>query len=173
MSNADFVPFKHILIQTTINILGPPGTSSGFGPNYHASGNGYSFGSSSGGEYPSYGGSYPHRPSTSISSHGGYGAGLGGNYPLSPPTDHGGGAMPPHAAALKSLLLPIAGVALLGAAAVLAKSHPVLLQLGVVGSGKRKRRSLNLNIEPTMQHGIYPENPFIEPPTHKIVKKNF
>lgn len=45
-----------------------------------------------------------------------------------------------HDTALKALLLPLAGVALLGAAAVFA-SNPILLQLGVV-SGRRRRREL-------------------------------
>lgn len=45
-----------------------------------------------------------------------------------------------HDNALKALLLPLAGVALLGAAAVFA-SNPILLQLGVV-SGRRRRREL-------------------------------
>lgn len=39
---------------------------------------------------------------------------------------------------LKGLLVPLAGVALLGAAALFV-SNPVLLQLGVIG-GKRRRR---------------------------------
>lgn len=46
-----------------------------------------------------------------------------------------------HDTALKALLLPLAGVALLGAAAVFA-SNPILLQLGVV-SGRRRRRELH------------------------------
>ncbi|KAG8291427.1 hypothetical protein J6590_059598, partial [Homalodisca vitripennis] len=41
---------------------------------------------------------------------------------------------------LRALLIPLAGVALLGAAAVFA-SNPILLQLGVV-SGRRRRREL-------------------------------
>lgn len=45
---------------------------------------------------------------------------------------------------LKGILLPIAGVALLGVAASLV-THPVLLQLGVI-SGKRKKRSLTQDI---------------------------
>ncbi|CAH2041498.1 unnamed protein product, partial [Iphiclides podalirius] len=43
-----------------------------------------------------------------------------------------------HSLAAKTLLWPIAGIALLGAAAALV-SNPILLQLGVV-SGRRKRR---------------------------------
>ncbi|XP_022902912.2 uncharacterized protein [Onthophagus taurus] len=45
--------------------------------------------------------------------------------------------------ALKGLLIPLAGIALLGAAAALS-TNPVLLQLGVI-NGKRKRRSINEN----------------------------
>ncbi|KAJ0176175.1 hypothetical protein K1T71_008349 [Dendrolimus kikuchii] len=47
-----------------------------------------------------------------------------------------------HALAAKTLLWPIAGIALLGAAAALV-SNPVLLQLGVV-SGKRRRRDTDI-----------------------------
>ncbi|XP_072949288.1 uncharacterized protein [Epargyreus clarus] len=55
-----------------------------------------------------------------------------------------------HGLAAKAILWPIAGIALLGAAAALV-SNPVLLQLGVV-SGKRKRRdtveSYELEVNP-------------------------
>ncbi|XP_069699122.1 uncharacterized protein [Periplaneta americana] len=46
----------------------------------------------------------------------------------------------PKALALKGLLVPLAGVALLGAAAALV-SNPILLQLGVITGKKRRRRS--------------------------------
>lgn len=45
-----------------------------------------------------------------------------------------------HDVSLNSLLIPLTGVVLLGAATLFA-SNPVLLQLGVI-SGKRRRRSL-------------------------------
>ncbi|XP_018333761.1 uncharacterized protein LOC108742900 [Agrilus planipennis] len=41
--------------------------------------------------------------------------------------------------ALKGFLIPLAGVALLGAAAALT-THPVLLQLGSINKGRRRRR---------------------------------
>lgn len=156
--------------------LGPPG--SGVGPNFHTSGNGFSYGAPSGGQFPSYEGANYPRPPTGGSS---YGAGLGGTFGLAPSGQggpgqggpglggpgqghggpiqghgfgHGGGGGDNHKAiALKSLI----GVALLGAAAVLAKTHPVLLQLGVISGKKRRRRSVPL------LPGIYPQNPFLKP----------
>lgn len=46
--------------------------------------------------------------------------------------------------AVKGLLVPLAGIALLGAAAI-AASNPVLLQIGVIGGGigkKRRKRAI-------------------------------
>lgn len=71
--------------------------------------------------------------------------------------------------ALKTLLLPLAGVALLGAAAAFV-SNPVLLQLGVV-SGKRRRRDLSSNRKwltkedflNKKRYVIYPRNDQVKP----------
>lgn len=130
----------------------------GYGPNYHTSGNGYSYGYGAPTVgYPPvlYGGSYPG------SSGGGYGL-SGGGHSIGGgsyiPAGHSGGGFN-KALALKGLLIPIAGVALLGAAAALAKSHPVLLQLGVV-SGKKKRSVISEN--------MYPANPYVQPEYRKI-----
>ncbi|KAK4886230.1 hypothetical protein RN001_002501 [Aquatica leii] len=59
---------------------------------------------------------------------------------------------------LKGLLLPIAGIALLGAAAALT-ANPVLLQLGTL-NGRRRRRSIQ---PPIFNSNIYPINPYIRP----------
>ncbi|EFA02099.1 uncharacterized protein LOC103312519 [Tribolium castaneum] len=79
---------------------------------------------------------YPSYPS------GGYGlyapSGSGHGFGYGPPAhDHGHGN---NALALKGLLIPLAGIALLGAAAALS-TNPVLLQLGVVNGRRRRRRS--------------------------------
>ncbi|XP_050303230.1 uncharacterized protein LOC126741016 isoform X2 [Anthonomus grandis grandis] len=55
--------------------------------------------------------------------------------------------------ALKKLLLPLAGLAILGVAAAAAK-NPVLLQLGTING--RKRRSLVID-------GVYPSNRYVKP----------
>lgn len=60
--------------------------------------------------------------------------------------------------ALKGFLIPLAGIALLGAAAALT-TNPVLLQLGVLNGRRRRRRSLNR----TLFKNIYPTNPKIKP----------
>ncbi|GJQ65500.1 hypothetical protein Trydic_g7602 [Trypoxylus dichotomus] len=57
------------------------------------------------------------------------------------------------ALALKGILIPLAGIALLGAAAALS-TNPVLLQLGVLNG--RRKRSLQLD-------NIYPVNPNLQP----------
>ncbi|XP_017783156.1 PREDICTED: shematrin-like protein 2 [Nicrophorus vespilloides] len=62
------------------------------------------------------------------------------------------------ALALKGLLIPLAGIALLGAAAALT-TNPVLLQLGVV-NGKRRRRSIDTSLN---HQQFYPANPFVKP----------
>ncbi|KAF7280328.1 hypothetical protein GWI33_006237, partial [Rhynchophorus ferrugineus] len=54
--------------------------------------------------------------------------------------------------ALKKILIPLAGLAILGAAAI-TSSNPVLLQLGVV-NGRRRKRSLP---------GVYPTNYLLKP----------
>lgn len=60
------------------------------------------------------------------------------------------------ALALKTLLIPLAGLALLGTAAAFV-TNPVLLQLGVVtGKKKRRRRSI---IQPTPFTNIFPNIP--------------
>ncbi|KAF5308873.1 hypothetical protein FQR65_LT00573 [Abscondita terminalis] len=59
---------------------------------------------------------------------------------------------------LKGLLIPLAGIALLGAAAALT-ANPVLLQLGTL-NGKRRRRSIKPHI---LNSNIYPINPYIKP----------
>lgn len=58
------------------------------------------------------------------------------------------------ALALKGILIPLAGIALLGAAAALS-TNPVLLQLGAF-SGRRRRRSL-------FADNVYPVNPNLKP----------
>lgn len=103
-----------------------------------------------------YGGSYPSSSGGGYGlSGGGHSIGGGGTFV---PAGHSGGGYN-KALALKGLLIPIAGVALLGAAAALAKSHPVLLQLGVV-SGKKKRSIITEN--------LYPANPYVRPEYRKI-----
>lgn len=59
---------------------------------------------------------------------------------------------------MKGFLIPLAGIALLGAAAALT-TNPVLLQLGVL-NGRRRRRSLNDTIYNNINK-IYPTNPHI------------
>ncbi|GLV35785.1 hypothetical protein CBL_01063 [Carabus blaptoides fortunei] len=127
----------------------------GHSPNYHTSGNGYSYGAPNVGYPPVlYGGSYPSSGSSGF-GHSGHAG--GGSFGLLPASPNAGGFN--KAMALKGLLIPIAGVALLGAAAVLAKSNPVLLQLGVI-SGKKKRSILG--------EAFYPVNPFVRPAYEKI-----
>ncbi|XP_063927555.1 uncharacterized protein LOC135140801 [Zophobas morio] len=80
--------------------------------------------------YPAGHGSY------GLLGHTGQGGGYG--YGHSAPAQghgHGHGAL-----ALKGLLIPLAGIALLGAAAALS-TNPVLLQLGVVNGRRRRRRA--------------------------------
>ncbi|RZB89862.1 uncharacterized protein BDFB_008203 [Asbolus verrucosus] len=93
---------------------------------------------------PNYGTSYPSHGSEYGNSFGHSGHGL--TYA------HGHGT---HSAlALKGLLIPLAGIALLGAAAALS-TNPVLLQLGVVNGRRRRRRSFS--------PGVYPTNAAIKP----------
>ncbi|GLH13365.1 ATP synthase subunit b 1 [Gryllus bimaculatus] len=62
---------------------------------------------------------------------------------------HSGGK----ALALKGLLVPLAGVALLGAAAALV-SNPVLLQLGVISGRRRRRRALRAGAEEDSERAL-------------------
>ncbi|XP_052742317.1 uncharacterized protein LOC112054382 [Bicyclus anynana] len=65
-----------------------------------------------------------------------------------------------HALAAKAVLWPIAGIALLGAAAALV-SNPILLQLGVA-SGKRRRRNTEEITGPELSTEITEWRPFIK-----------
>ncbi|CAH1370002.1 unnamed protein product [Tenebrio molitor] len=106
---------------------------------------------------PGYGTAYyPGAYSSGHGSFGGFGlSGHGTNYGHSPSYGHGHGVShsieyrftscsnwSSQGLALKGLLIPLAGIALLGAAAALS-SNPVLLQLGVVNGRRRRRRSLD------------------------------
>lgn len=127
-----------------------------------------------------YGGAYPHGSfddggliyAGHTGGHGhGHGHGPGGQYgPPGPPSGHGGPGIfgghgspgifgghhlgPHHKIALKSILIPLAGVAILGAAAALSSANPILLQLGV--AGKRRRRAL------FHRRHLYPSNPYVK-----------
>ncbi|XP_014241976.1 uncharacterized protein LOC106662417 [Cimex lectularius] len=73
-------------------------------------------------------------------------------------------------AALKGLLVPLAGVALLGAAALFA-SNPVLLQLGVI-TGKRRRRDIGDLLRNEKFRDIQALEKFIEQlPRAQVVKQ--
>lgn len=75
--------------------------------------------------------------------HGGLPGGQGDPGPAIPIGGQGGGLSPYHKFALKKIFIPIAGAVVLGAAAALASSNPILLQLGV--TGKRRRRHIRLH----------------------------
>ncbi|XP_019868779.1 uncharacterized protein LOC109597516 [Aethina tumida] len=122
---------------------------------------GYGSSGPSGYGYANYGGSYGP-PSAHGYDQEEYGHSLGhsapgGNYGQ---VQHGYGGGGEHSGLyLKKLLIPLAGIAILGAAAALS-TNPVLLQLGVV-NGRRKRRS----IEEKMLMTVYPANPKVKPDT--------
>nr|XP_034833066.1 uncharacterized protein LOC117989764 [Maniola hyperantus] len=65
-----------------------------------------------------------------------------------------------HALATKAVLWPIAGIALLGAAAAALVSNPILLQLGVA-SGKRRRRNTEEITGPELSTEITEWRPLI------------
>ncbi|XP_068907222.1 uncharacterized protein [Tenebrio molitor] len=128
---------KRGLYETSGTFIKPQTYPSAYGqnlkPQTYPSAYGQAFSS------PGYGTAYyPGAYSSGHGSFGGFGlSGHGTNYGHSPSYGHGHGGL-----ALKGLLIPLAGIALLGAAAALS-SNPVLLQLGVVNGRRRRRRSLD------------------------------
>ncbi|KAF5285301.1 hypothetical protein FQA39_LY04400 [Lamprigera yunnana] len=122
---------------------------------------------SAGPQYQHRGVLYPN-PNTVYTSHTGYGQsgitdyeqGAGGYFY---PSQYGSGGTD-HTSffkkqmGLKGLLIPLAGIAILGAAAALT-ANPLLLQLGTL-SGRRRRRSVEPHI---LDSNIYPINPLFKP----------
>ncbi|KAB0799630.1 hypothetical protein PPYR_07510 [Photinus pyralis] len=107
-----------------------------------------------------------HRPDPGeIYAHSGYGStGLGYGhsgggylYPTPPTGLDSGGFMKKFG--LKGLLLPLAGIAILGAAAALT-ANPVLLQLGTLHGRRRRRRSAT---KLASNSSVYPVNPRLRP----------
>ncbi|KAJ3630308.1 hypothetical protein MTP99_011509 [Tenebrio molitor] len=146
---------KRGLYETSGTFIKPQTYPSAYGqnlkPQTYPSAYGQAFSS------PGYGTAYyPGAYSSGHGSFGGFGlSGHGTNYGHSPSYGHGHGVShsieyrftscsnwSSQGLALKGLLIPLAGIALLGAAAALS-SNPVLLQLGVVNGRRRRRRSLD------------------------------
>ncbi|XP_018563768.1 glycine-rich cell wall structural protein 1.8-like [Anoplophora glabripennis] len=147
---------------------------------YGITGSGYNYGSSGGGSYykgPSFGQGYDYNGGGYNFGHGGSGFGHGGSgfghgegglghggggFGHSGYGDSGHEVSQEHSGynklALKKLLIPLAGLAVLGAVAALS-SNPVLLQLGTVQSGRRKRSTTS----ESSRSEVYPFNPWIRP----------
>ncbi|KAK5643094.1 hypothetical protein RI129_006939 [Pyrocoelia pectoralis] len=128
-------------------------------PHYHSAGSRIGFPGifTSGNHRPEHGDIHPHSGFGGPSGVGYGHSGSGYLYPTPPTGLDSGGFM--KKIGLKGLLLPLAGIAILGAAAALT-ANPVLLQLGTLHGRRRRRRSAT---NPVRNASVYPVNPLLKP----------